>query len=46
MYEDGFINHLRTIICFDSTLDPDLEQKVKAMKYITFVTYEEVIQKG
>lgn len=34
MQEDGHINHLRTIICFDSDIDAQLAEKVNAMKYI------------
>jgi|LauGreDrversion4_2_1035121.scaffolds.fasta_scaffold537096_1 long-subunit acyl-CoA synthetase (AMP-forming) len=46
MYEDGYINHIRTVICLDSDLDQELEDQVKAMKYITFITYNEVLRKG
>lgn len=46
MQEDGYINHLRTIICFDSDLEPQLEEKVKAMKYIQFITYDEILDQG
>jgi len=46
MHEDGYINHIRTIVCFDSDLDPELEDQVKAMKYITFIKYNDVLEKG
>ena len=46
MQEDGYINHLRTIICFDSDLETELAEKVKAMKYIKFITYDEILEKG
>lgn len=46
MHRDNYIDHLRAIICFDSDLDQETMDAIHSMKYISFFTYEEVLNRG
>lgn len=46
MCQTGYIKHLRTIICFDSDLNPELVNEIGKLKHIKFMTFESIISRG
>ena len=46
MYNDGHIKHLSCIICFDSDIDEELMEEVNELKYIEYLTFEAIVERG
>ena len=46
MYNDGHIKHLRCVICFDSDIDEELMEEVNELKYIEYLTFETIVERG